>query len=224
MRALALCLLLTAASCQQATGPARFPVHVKATSDQGEPLAGVKVAADGRDLGTTDATGLLRASLPGAEGQRVQLGFVCPDRYERSGDEPSLMLRNFSSVDPDAPQHTTVQVQCSASLRSTVVAVRAGQPNLPVLLRGEVVARTNERGTTHVLLQERAGTSVRLTLDTSSAPQLRPASPVRMFAVTAKDDFTVWDQPFEVIAKKHKRKPKPEVAPEPEAHVPERLD
>lgn len=223
MRALALCLLALA-SCQEAPRPARFPVQIKATSDQGEPLGGVKIAADGRDLGTTDARGLLQAALPGAEGQRVQLGFVCPDRYERAGEGPSLMLRRFSSVDANAPQHTTVDVQCAASLRSKVIAVRAGQPDLPVLLRGEVVARTNERGTTHVLLRERAGTSVRLTLDTSSAPQLRPASPVRMFAVAAKDDFAVWDQPFEVIAKKPKRKPKPEVAPEPEAHVPERLD
>ena len=169
MRALALCLLALT-GCQQAARPASFPVQITVTSDQGEPLAGVKVAADGRSLGTTDAGGLLRVSLPGVEGQRVQLGFVCPDHYERSGAEPSLMLRSFSSVDPNAPRHTTVEVQCAASLRSTVIAVRAGQPNLPVLLRGEVVARTNERGTTHVLLQERAGTSVRLTSTRAMSP------------------------------------------------------
>jgi hypothetical protein len=191
-------------ACQQALHPVSFPVRVKATSDQGEPLAGVKIAAGGRELGATDAAGLLQASLTGDEGQRVQLGFVCPDRYERLGQGPSLILRKLSNLDLGAPQHTSVEVQCAPSLRSKVIAVRAGQPDLPVLLRGEVVARTNERGTTHVLLRERAGTSVRLTLDTSSAPQLRPASPVRMFAVSGKDDFAVWDQPFEVIAKKPK--------------------
>jgi len=103
-----------------------------------------------------------------------------------------------------------------------VIAVRAGQPNLPVLIRGEVVAQTGASGTAHVLLKERAGSAVRLTLDTSSSPRLRPASPTRIFTVAGKDDFAVWDQPFDLIAKKVPKKKDP--PPPPPKHVPYRMD
>jgi hypothetical protein len=223
VQVLGIVALLALAGCNTSARKApTYPVRVTATSDDGAPLQGVKIAADGRDLGATDAKGVVEARLLGAEGQRVQLSFVCPDRYESKGAAPSLMLRSFASIDKSAPQHTTVQVQCAARERQTVIAVRAGQPNLPVLMRGEVVAKTGESGTAHVLLKERAGSAVQLTLDTSASPRLRPASPTRMFTVAAKDDFTVWDQPFELVAQKVKKKAAP--PPPPPKHVPYRMD
>ena len=223
MRSLICCMALIA-GCKLASQPApTYPVRVMATSDEGEPLAGVQVAADGKALGSTDKNGEILASLDGTEGQKIQLSFTCPEHYESGGTALSLMLRSFASVDQSGPQHTTVQVQCAPSEDRKVIAVRAGQPNLPVMLHGEVVAHTGSGGTAHVLLKERAGSSVRLTIDTSSAPGLRPESPTRMFAVSAKDDFAVWDQPFELI-KKTKHKVKTEAVTVAAPPVPYRLD
>lgn len=215
-------LLLALSGCTSARKVPSYPIRVTALSDDGAPLPGVKISADGRDLGATDAQGVVQTKLRGAEGQRVQLNFVCPDRYENKGAAPSLTLLSFASIDKSSPQHTTVQVQCAARERQTVIAVRAGQPDLPVLMRGEVVAQTGASGTAHVLLKERAGSAVQLTLDTSAAPRLRPASPTRIFTVAAKDDFAVWDQPFDLVAMKVKKKAPPP-APPPK-HVPYRMD
>jgi hypothetical protein len=86
------------------------------------------------------------------------------------------------------------------------------------------------------MLREPVGTSFQLTLDTAGATELRPESPTRMFAVSQRDAFTVWDQPFEEekkqapepVKKKWKRKAKTEPVveappPPPPKHIPERL-
>jgi hypothetical protein len=202
-------------------------VLVLANTDEGEPLGGVKVSAEGQELGQTDAEGKLLSSLRGTEGQQMKVTGQCPDQYEGPLQEPKLVLRRFASIDPSTEQRTTVQLVCAASERVKVIAVRAGKPNIPVLLRGEAIAQTNVNGTAHVLLRERAGSSLQLTLDTSAAPELRPKSPTRIFAIDPHDDFAVWDQAFEAEPKKRKaRRVKKEVEapPEPPKPVPYRLD
>ncbi len=225
--AILVCGVLVALACKQPQGHApEYALLVVARTDEGDPLAHVRVSAEGRDLGETDEKGELRTALRGSEGQRVQLKGQCPARYEGPIEEPTIMLRRFANVDPNAEQRTTVQLACAASERVKVIAVRTGKPNIPVLLRGEVVAQTNVNGTAHVLLREHAGAALQLTLDTRSAPELRPASPTRMFAIDAHDDFAVWDQTFEAQAKKPAKRAKKaaEPAPPPPKPVPYRLD
>jgi len=195
-----------------------YPVQVIAQSDADEALAGVQVVADGRALGTTDAQGSLQASITGQEGQRIELQASCPEHFSGPLEQPSLLLKTFESVDPNASRSTALHVTCAADERLSLVAIRTGRAGVPVLLRGAEVARTTESGTAHVVVRQPAGSSFQLTLDTKQLPDLKPQSPTRLFPVEARDDFTVWDQGFAEQPKKvvhARRAPKPAAPPPP---------
>jgi hypothetical protein len=218
--------LLALFGCNEAGKQAeRYPVRLLAFDDQGEKVAGVAIAFGDQALGSTAQSGMLELELAGGEGDRVQLQASCPEGFAEPSEQPSLTLMRFQSVDPEADRFTTLRVVCARSAHIAVVALRSGQPDLPVLLRGEEVARTSSTGTAHVIVENAPGTQFQLTLDTSQKPDLRPHSPTRMFSVGAGDDFSVWDQAFAQAPK-----PKPRVrkkrAPEPEPQrvVPYRLD
>jgi hypothetical protein len=136
-------------------------------------------------------------------------------------------------------QPIEVNLTCDATSHVALVAIHTAHAGLPVMLRGQAVARTSDAGTAHVMLREPVGNSFQLTLDTSAKPELRPESPTHMFAVTHQDAFAVWDQPFEL----EKKRPEPKVRkrggrrraaaaptaapappPPPPKHIPERLN
>jgi hypothetical protein len=78
-----------------------------------------------------------------------------------------------------------------------VVAVRAQNGlNLPLRYLGREIARTDESGVCHALLQLPPSESVTLTLDTSGADKLRPKSPEFKFTVPPHDEVVVFDQSF----------------------------
>jgi hypothetical protein len=112
-------------------------------------------------------------------------------------------------------------VTCDAKEHVSLVAIRTGQPNLPVLLHGQTVALTSSTGTAHVVVREAPGSAFELTLDTSAKRNLRPGSPTRTFSVAERDGFTLWDQPFEFekagrLPKKQRKKPAPTAPAPPE--------
>lgn len=204
-----------------------YGVRVVARTDADDPLAGVRVALAGRELGATDAQGTLETAVTGREGQLIALEAHCPEHYSGPAEQPSLLLKSFESIDPAATRSTTLEVTCSADERLALVAIRTGQAGIPVLLRGVVVAHTSAGGTAHVSVRQAAGSSFQLTLDTKEQPDLRPASPTRLFAVAPRDDFAVWDQRFERQEKpvvKRKRVVKPAAAAPPAKPAPYRLD
>jgi len=180
------------------------PVLVRAVDDRGQPVAHVEIAAENSGLGVTDASGRSLLHVPGSEGQRVEFKVTCPAGYERMRERPSVVLQRGAAspgTEPAAAAPVELKLTCETKKQAMVVALRTGQPGLPVLLRGQPVAQTSATGTAHVLLLEPAGSSVQLTLDTSESPDLRPESPKRAFAVAASDGFGVWDQSFELDKK-----------------------
>lgn len=202
-----------------------FPVRLLAFDDQGDALAGVSVALGARALGTTAEAGTLEIQLQGREGERVELRTSCPQGFAEPSEQPSLTLKRFQSVDPNADRFTTLRVVCARSTHVALIALRAGKPDLPILLRGEEVARTSATGTAHVIVENAPGTQFQLTLDTRKNPDLRPQSPTRMFSVSASDEFAVWDQAFAEAPKpKPRARKKTAPAPEPPKLVPYRLD
>jgi len=209
---------------------------VRAVDDLDNPLPGVALRIGAVALGVTDASGQRNLSIPGSEGQRVDVVATCPVGYEGPREPPTLALKRVQNLQGSGTQPIELRLICEAKEHVEVVAVRSGQPGLPILLRGQQVAYTSSTGTAHVLVRDAVGSSFQLTLDTGAKPELRPESPTRMFTVAQRDAFSVWDQPFEVEKKvtpkkraKHKRgrvldtAPPVPPPPPPPRHIPERL-
>jgi hypothetical protein len=229
---------LSASGCNQgAVQNASYAVLVRAVDDLGRPLAEVQLSAAGQALGATDGQGQRALSLPGVEGQRVDLVASCPQSYIGPRERPAFLLKRMRNLQGNlSDQPIEVNLTCDSTDHIALIAVQTGQPGLPIMLRGQVVAQTSDLGTAHVMLREPVGNSFQLTLDTSTKPDLRPESPTHMFTVTHQDAFSVWDQPFELEKKAPSSSPRkrakrrgppvtalPPPAPAAPKHIPERL-
>jgi len=125
-------------------------VRVRALDDLGMPLANLQLGFGDAPLGATDAAGERVFRVPGKEGQRVDLSATCPDAYTGPRERPSLLLsRGLGPEGADKPNELILT--CESREHIAVVAVKS-QPNLPILLHGQPVARTGPTGTAHVML------------------------------------------------------------------------
>lgn len=192
--------LVAAVGCNQTvTQSSSYAVLVRAADDLGRPLSDVQLSAAGQALGATDAQGQRTLSMPGVEGQRVDLVASCPASYTGPRERPAFLLKRTRTPQGSlSDQPIEVNLTCDSTNHVALVAVQTGQANLPIMLRGQVVGQTSDLGTAHVMLREPAGHSFQLTLDTSARPELRPENPTHIFTVTHQDAFSVWDQPFEL--------------------------
>lgn len=219
-------LAALSAGCEEGPKLRSYPVAVEATVD-GQPLAGVRIKAEGSELGVTDDSGALDASLLGTEGQRMRLEVACPEGYKEPTELAPIVLRSMARLASEgegpARAATRVSVECRPTQRRAVLVVRAdGKPDLPILVQGERVARTSADGVGHALLELEPGAELLVALDTSSLPQLRPKNPARRFRIEDEDTILLFDQPFAEAPKPkvhRKRRPKP-----PPQHVPYRID
>ena len=188
-----------------------FGVRVRSVDDYGSPLPNVQLALSGTSLGATDAAGQREFRVPGKEGQRVELSAACPATFHGPRERPTLLLQRA----PDgADKPSELVLTCEANEHVAVVAVKT-QPGLPIVMHGQTVARTGPSGTAHVMLREPPGSAFQLTLDTAGRPELRPENPSRVFTVTQRDAFAVWEQPFETGKKpqpKRRARAKPAAA------------
>jgi hypothetical protein len=135
-----------------------------------------------------------------------------------------LTLRRVVSLDPAAARRgLQVSIACPPTHRQGVVVVRAGgnqpQANLPVLIDGREVARTDPSGVAHVALDMQPGTTFQVLLATAAAPMLRPQDPRRSFTFPDSDEIFIFDQAFEVeqpppVARPRRPRPRP-AAPQP---------
>lgn len=192
--------------CGDPPPPPRFPVTFTAVSDPGMPLPGVTVTANGAAIpGQTGADGVLQVFLTGAEGSPVQIGANCPEGYREADDLPMITLRQVASLDPNSRgRGLEVGVRCPPASRHGVVIVRAGgeapQANVPVMIDGREVARTDTSGVAHVALDMQPGATFQVLLATATLPTLRPQDPRLSFTFPDGDEIFVFDQRFDVEA------------------------
>jgi hypothetical protein len=222
-----LCASLLVACAIPTHRVSNYPVLIHAYDDGAKPLPGVQLSAAGRELGSTETTGARLLTMQGTEGQRIDLTATCPAGYDGPRARPALVLRRVQSLPGSGVPPIEVSVTCDAREHVSLVAIRTGHAGIPIKLRGQAVALTSSTGSAHVLLRDAVGSSFQLTLDTSASSELRPANPTRMFAVTGRDAFTLWDQPFEQDkkspargAKKKWKRKTPETDGEPPALPP----
>ena len=191
------------AGCGEPPPPPTFPMTFVVVSDPGVPLAGVAITASQAPIGVTGPDGMLRVELTGPEGSPVPIGATCPEGYRTPTDLPTITLRQVVSLDPNAPARgLQVSIACPPTQRHGVVIVRAAgdapQPDLPVLVDGREVARTDASGVAHVSLAMAPHQSFQVQLATAANPTLRPQDPRTSFVFSDSDDFFVFDQSFEV--------------------------
>ena len=173
-------------------------------SDPGKAVAGASVSFRGRVLGETDDAGAVRLAMHGSEGDRIELLVKCPADFLSPSKPLEVVLHRL--VDPNA--RVEHEVQCPPVRRALVVVVRAEHgPNLPVMVLGREVARTDASGVADVLLEVPANDQVEMTLQTTdegTGVRLRPQNPAMKFTGEDRDDMKLFDVQFEVDRPRHR--------------------
>ena len=178
--------------------------------DPDEPVEGAEIGTGAGILGKTDATGLVRFSLTGADGTRFDLGVNCPAGFGGATHTLKIVLRRGSR----APEYES---SCRRDTRTALVAVKAlGAAGAPVLHLGHEVARVDAAGLALVPVDMKVGDTFSLAIDTSD-PQykfLRPKNPEMTFSVADADELFTFEPVFheEKPVVKHFAAAKPHVA------------
>jgi len=184
--------ILVWTGCAPAPVAKSTPVQIQARTPDGAPVAGTRLWAAGRALGTTGAEGTLEATLKGS----AAITALCPATHETVTRERWLTLPTATEQPIEALE---LRVVCTPlrQLAALVVRAEGAEPGLPIRVRGEVVGHTDDDGAAHVLLDARPGHTLRVSLDTSSQPELRPQDPVQSFRLGNSDEVLLFDQGFE---------------------------
>lgn len=192
-----------------------FDITLQASADDGRPLPGVSFALARQSLGVTGASGRLRASLRGSEGQAMTITPTCPANYAAPAAVPLRLTRLRDAAD-HAPKPLLLDVTCTRNNLELAIVVRVGAgTEVPVRVRGETATRTNSDGLAHFALTvPREQETLELVLDTSHDPLLQPPSPRRVFELHNRDAVLIFDQPLRKSARKK--------APSRSRHVPAR--
>jgi hypothetical protein len=118
----------------------------------------------------------------------------------------------------------TVDCEPIERLAALVVRVRGPAPlGLPVRVRDHVVGQIDARGIAHIVLRVAPHTTLRVQLDTTTAPELEPKSPVQSFALGADDSIVLFDQAL-TRARAPRRRQRHEAARGRAALLPYRVD
>jgi hypothetical protein len=194
---------------------ALFEVQFQASSDDGEPLAGVIIAGNGKKLGVTAADGTFTSHLRAREGSTLRPRATCPKGFREPLQPQPLTLRRFRSLDRKADE-LRVSIECRATERLVALVVNTDRrPDLPVVMDGREIGRTNSEGVAHLALRMAPNTTFRVALDTSDQRTLRPKSPTATFTVGDADSLVLFDQAFVEEIKRKKRRRRKKAKPPP---------
>ena len=221
-----LVLTVLLAGCEEERPPPTYRVTFTAKSDA-EPLEGVRIVADGRPLGDTDEDGILRVDLTGREGQAVAVNAQCPPGHRAPEQLPLLTLRTFRGLDPAAAERgIEMTVACPPAERTAAVVIRTGDEgaDLPVMMAGREVARTDESGVAHLVMEMRPHSTFRLQIDTSANERLQPQNPGATFTVPDADEIFLYDQPFQVKQRRRRWRPRRREPEPPTPMLPMRIE
>lgn len=208
-------VLASLCGCEEEAPPPTYRVTFTARSDS-EPLPGVRIAADGQPLGETGEEGTLRVDLPGREGQTVAVNAQCPEGHRAPAQLPLLTLRTFRLLDPAAAERgIEMTIQCPPSERTAAVVIRTGeQGDLPIHMNGREMARTDENGIAHLVLQLQPHATFRLNIDTSARENLQPQNPGATFTLGDADEIFLFDQPFQEKRRRRRWRPRRQAEPD----------
>ncbi len=186
------------AGCDRASSPEQgYALVVRVESAPGAPVAGAVISSAGRRVGITNDGGGVTLRVRGSEGDRLPLTIACPDGFIAPDRPTEVVLHRLD----DASRKPEYDVRCRPVSRPFVVVVRADRgPRLPVLYLGKEIARTDESGAAHAVVDVPLGEDVEITLGTGEpgSERLRPQNPSMKFSGAATNDFHVFGVQFQV--------------------------
>jgi hypothetical protein len=191
--------LLPVLGCQEPeTMTPRHAVTISVESTPGTPLPGVEFDVDGTVIGLSDQHGLIHTMLEGREGTTIDIHHTCPEGTTSESDTKSLALISFQSVDPSAnASGLQMTVRCTPNERSIAFIINAdGFANLPVLIDGDEVARTDESGLAHILMDSLPNRNFQVQIATADFDRLRPENPQRVFTLGLEPEIFVYTPGF----------------------------
>lgn len=179
-------------------GAAYEPValQIVVESDPGIYLEGVPVRVDGLAVGRTSRAGALRTTLSSRAGRVVRVEHECPRGHAQPSSQKLLRLKAYRSG--ETPESIELKLVCRPTTRVGAFLVHAiGGPGLPVLLNGQVIARTSEHGIAHFSASGTAGTEYHVQIDASGSPNLMPRRTSHVFVLPDSHELFAVDQVFE---------------------------
>lgn len=217
--------LVLALGCEDPR-PVPFPAHFTVVADEKAPVAGAQITARGQVVGMTSAEGTLQAPLLGFEGDRIPVTLTCPAGYAPSPAESVIILRSVQGLGGEARRPIEHALGCQPTKRDAVVLVHVSgaAASLPVKIDGAVVGQTDALGFGHFYLRSDPGARFEVAVDTTSQPKLMPQNPQQIFQVETRDEVFVFDRDFKLPPKPKPVRKRPAKRPEPEVHIPIRLD
>ena len=187
----------------------RFALVFVVESDPGVRVRRARVLVDGEPVGESDSNGRVATEIRGQSGQRLTISHDCPDGHESPSERKALRLRTFAGVGRSEPHAMEITLRCRPSKRLAVFVVRATDgPDLPILLDGERVARTNASGVAHFVTHGAPGTEYVVELETRERPRLLPRSPTRLITLPDADEIFVINPAFELEKTPRRRGPR----------------
>ncbi len=177
-----------------------FALTIRVVSDDGSPISGAEIAAGASRRLATDRDGRATLEVVGREGDRRSFAVRCPAQFQ-SPAQPLVVSLHRSAAGAKDAIYTAI---CVPLKRTVVVAVRfEGGPGFPVQYLDTEVARTDESGAAHFLVQAVPGEPFRVTIKTRELDEdLRPVDPSAELSVGAADDIVVFDQRMSRVTKR----------------------
>lgn len=206
-----LLVLSTLLGCRVGSPRETLRIDVQVSDDQGDALSEVPVSVDEVPAKVTDASGKVSLTVSAPLDRRLRIRAKCPEAYRPSEPRP---------VSTAGAALLELRFQCRPRLRTLAVVVNApAGAGLIVRADGEPIGKVAGDGTLHAVLKRAPEAELRLTLDTSTAPLLRPQSPVQDVLVPDRDEIVVFDQPLTMAPPRRTRTHGPEAKAEPR-HIP----
>jgi hypothetical protein len=197
---IALCTLsalgFASAACQRGDGPASYALAIRTESPPGRPVPGAVVSFGGKQVGRTDEHGSLLLSVRGTEGEHVPITVACPEGFLSPGNATDVVLHRLN----DPGRKPEYDISCRPTRRSVVIVVRADRgPHLPVLYLGKEIARTDESGAAHALVEVPASDDLEISLSTAEPghERLRPQNPSIKFVGSDTNDIKIFSVQFQ---------------------------